>query len=452
MELSWLLYYLSFLFNTLIEISISRPTINDTVYHIFNEKTNTKKMGLRKEYEYDDDYEEPFDSFVQSKTDNILDTVLMPPGLGISKETLKIQSETKSPAPEYMMELYEKFSKNKLNQPKSNIVRSFMNINDKDNQIAYSNSIQSSVTATRVHTLVFNITSVSPDETIDLAELRLFTLVEKDRNTYIGVDRKVSCLEVLSHNTERYRLIESKHIYGRHSGWETFDVTSAVRHWVTDINIIQILEIRIESVFHGFSMGNMDINVKNANKKEPLLVVFSSETKINGLHRTERHELVTREMDSVNVISSSSKSLTNSSEHIHISNNDHKSAHKTDNLDSPILSRVKRRGRRQIPCHRRPMYIRFSDINWDNWIIAPHGYQAYQCVGRCYFPLSDHLSPTKYAIIKGLLHSAYPDEYSRACCVPTKLDPISILYIDEQGVPTYKYKYDGMVVSECGCR
>ena len=245
-----------------------------------------------------------------------------------------------------------------------------------DNQIAYSNSIQSSVTATRVHTLVFNITSVSPDETIDLAELRLFTLVEKDRNTYIGVDRKVSCLEVLSHNTERYRLIESKHIYGRHSGWETFDVTSAVRHWVTDINIIQILEIRIESVFHGFSMGNMDINVKNANKKEPLLVVFSSETKINGLHRTERHELVTREMDSVNVISSSSKSLTNSSEHIHISNNDHKSAHKTDNLDSPILSRVKRRGRRQIPCHRRPMYIRFSDINWDNWIIAPHGYQV----------------------------------------------------------------------------
>lgn len=79
-------------------------------------------------------------------------------------------------------------------------------------------------------------------------------------------------------------------------------------------------------------------------------------------------------------------------------------------------------------------------------------FQAYQCVGRCYFPLSDHLSPTKYAIIKGLLHSAYPDEYSRACCVPTKLDPISILYIDEQGVPTYKYKYDGMVVSECGCR
>lgn len=54
--------------------------------------------------------------------------------------------------------------------------------------------------------------------------------------------------------------------------------------------------------------------------------------------------------------------------------------------------------------------------------------------------------------MRGLLNSAYPSDYSRPCCVPTKLDPISILYIDEQGVPTYKYKYDGMVVAECGCR
>jgi hypothetical protein len=54
---------------------------------------------------------------------------MMPPGLRISKETMRIQSETKDPAPEYMMELYQKFSKNKLNQPSSNIVRSFMNIN-----------------------------------------------------------------------------------------------------------------------------------------------------------------------------------------------------------------------------------------------------------------------------------------------------------------------------------
>ena len=78
--------------------------------------------------------------------------------------------------------------------------------------------------------------------------------------------------------------------------------------------------------------------------------------------------------------------------------------------------------------------------------------QAYECTGRCYFPLSDHLTPTKHAIIQSLLHMTYPKRISKVCCIPTKLDPISILYIDDKGVVTYKYKYDGMVVRECGCR
>lgn len=221
--------------------------------------------------------------------------------------------------------------------------------------------------------MTFNITSISPDESIDLAELRLFTLVEKDRNTYLGIDRKVSCLEVLPNSKEQYRLIQAKHIYGRHSGWETFDVTSAIRRWVTDLNSILTIEIRIESVIHGYQMGSMDINVENHNKNEPLLVVFSSDSKINGLHRTERHELLTRELDSVHVIKSS--------EHRSTTNNVIKSPIPTEkhnsDLSSNISNRVKRRGgRRNMPCHRRPMHISFRDINWDSWIIAPHGYQV----------------------------------------------------------------------------
>ena len=79
-------------------------------------------------------------------------------------------------------------------------------------------------------------------------------------------------------------------------------------------------------------------------------------------------------------------------------------------------------------------------------------FQAYQCTGRCYFPLSDHLTPTKHAIIQTLMHANGDEKSQRACCVPTRLDPISILYFDEQGVVTYKYRYDGMAVAQCGCR
>lgn len=242
-----------------------------------------------------------------------------------------------------------------------------------DIQIPFSQEKQFPGATTRFHTMTFNITSISPDETIDLAELRLFTLVEKDRNTYFGIDRKVSCLEVLPNSKEKYRLIQAKHIYGRHSGWETFDVTSAIRRWVTDLNSILTIEIRIESVFHGFQMGSMDINVENRNKNEPLLVVFSSDAKINGLHRTERHELITRELDSVNVIKSSIDKSTNNVLSQHHPVDEQNSALTKNN----IHNRKKRRGgRRNMPCHRRPMYISFSDINWDSWIIAPRGYQV----------------------------------------------------------------------------
>uniref|UniRef100_UPI003A9A66FF Bone morphogenetic protein 10 n=1 Tax=Homo sapiens TaxID=9606 RepID=UPI003A9A66FF len=102
-------------------------------------------------------------------------------------------------------------------------------------------------------------------------------------------------------------------------------------------------------------------------------------------------------------------------------------------------------------CKRTPLYIDFKEIGWDSWIIAPPGYEAYECRGVCFFPLAEHLTPTKHAIIQTLVHLKNSQKASKACCVPTKLEPISILYLDK-GVVTLKYKYEGMAVSECGCR
>ena len=78
--------------------------------------------------------------------------------------------------------------------------------------------------------------------------------------------------------------------------------------------------------------------------------------------------------------------------------------------------------------------------------------QAYTCAGKCTFPVHDHLTPTKHAIIQTLLSTIDPSRTQRACCVPTRLDSIAVLYVDENNVVTYKNKYEGMVVAECGCR
>ncbi|KAJ8333036.1 hypothetical protein SKAU_G00419320 [Synaphobranchus kaupii] len=108
-------------------------------------------------------------------------------------------------------------------------------------------------------------------------------------------------------------------------------------------------------------------------------------------------------------------------------------------------------GRRRTRCSRKPLHVNFKELGWDDWIIAPLDYEAYHCEGMCDFPLRSHLEPTNHAIIQTLMNSMDPDSTPPSCCVPSKLSPISILYIDSGNNVVYK-QYEDMVVETCGCR
>ncbi|XP_056157011.1 growth/differentiation factor 5 [Lampris incognitus] len=102
-------------------------------------------------------------------------------------------------------------------------------------------------------------------------------------------------------------------------------------------------------------------------------------------------------------------------------------------------------------CHRRQLHVNFKEMGWDDWIIAPLEYEAFHCDGVCDFPIRSHLEPTNHAIIQTLMNSMDPDSTPPTCCVPTRLSPISILYIDSANNVVYK-QYEDMVVESCGCR
>lgn len=110
----------------------------------------------------------------------------------------------------------------------------------------------------------------------------------------------------------------------------------------------------------------------------------------------------------------------------------------------------RRKGRRNN-CRKHNLYVDFSDVGWNDWIVAPPGYQAYYCHGECPFPLSDHLNSTNHAIVQTLVHSVNPQAVPKACCVPTELSPISMLYVDEHDKVVLK-NYRDMVVEGCGCQ
>ncbi|XP_043846150.1 growth/differentiation factor 7 [Dromiciops gliroides] len=108
-----------------------------------------------------------------------------------------------------------------------------------------------------------------------------------------------------------------------------------------------------------------------------------------------------------------------------------------------------RKGRSR--CSRKPLHVDFKELGWDDWIIAPLDYEAYHCEGVCDFPLRSHLEPTNHAIVQTLVNSMAPEAAPPSCCVPAKLSPISILYIDAGNNVVYK-QYEDMVVEACGCR
>ncbi|XP_054629541.1 bone morphogenetic protein 10 [Dunckerocampus dactyliophorus] len=372
--------------------------------------------------------------------------------------------------PEYMMELYNRFANDRNSAPSASIIRSFKNEDFSASAVG--------VGGVRRHPLLFNV-SVPQHERITAAELRLYTLVQTDRRLYTGVDRRVTIYEVVPRDGDRNatdenvlverqaeELVElaSRQVFGTDDGWEAFDLTASVQRWrKSEHGTTHRLEVHIDSMAEDDAQvvreeneiknTDMRIDTSTKEKHKPLLIVFSDDQ--SGDHRDDKRELSEMiDHETSNVI------LQNDLENDLWGGDDTDGESEPDeadliqmrsNLIYDTSSRI-RRNAKGNHCRRQPLHVEFKDIGWDSWILAPSSYDAYECSGICSFPLTKHVTPTKHAIVQTLVNINSPQRVARACCVPTKLDPISLLYLDDTGVVTYKHKYEGMAVAECGCR
>ncbi|XP_017075700.1 protein decapentaplegic isoform X2 [Drosophila eugracilis] len=113
--------------------------------------------------------------------------------------------------------------------------------------------------------------------------------------------------------------------------------------------------------------------------------------------------------------------------------------------------RPTRRKNHDDTCRRHSLYVDFSDVGWDDWIVAPLGYDAFYCHGKCPFPLADHFNSTNHAVVQTLVNNMNPGKVPKACCVPTQLDSVAMLYLNDQSTVVLK-NYQEMTVVGCGCR
>nr|XP_056707407.1 bone morphogenetic protein 4 [Euleptes europaea] len=277
---------------------------------------------------------------------------------------------------------------------------------------------------------VFNLSSVPAHEAISSAELRLFRQAVPDGAEAPGErpSHRINVYEVMKPagggREAALRLLDTRRVQPDVSRWESFDVSPAVARWTAGGQPNHGLAVEVLPLQPWAAPGGGHVRVSRSvppggahldaaawARLRPLLVTFSHDGRGRApLTRRPRR-------------SSSS---------------------------SPPKHAHPRPRKSKKHCRRHALYVDFSDVGWNDWIVAPPGYQAYYCQGDCPFPLADHLNSTNHAIVQTLVNSVNAS-IPKACCVPTELSAISMLYLDEYDKVVLK-NYQEMVVEGCGCR
>ncbi|XP_028828331.1 bone morphogenetic protein 4 [Denticeps clupeoides] len=262
---------------------------------------------------------------------------------------------------------------------------------------------------------LFNLSSIPEEELLSAAELRLYRRQIDDAGSGMEGLHRINVYEVLKPPRAGQlitRLLDTRLVRHNATRWESFDVSPAVLRWTRD-NLpnhglaVEVLHLN-QTPRHQGRHVRVSRSLRHSPEEDwdqlrPLLVTFGHDGKGHPLTRRAKR--------------------------------------------SP---KQRGRGKRNRNCRRHALYVDFNDVNWNDWIVAPPGYQAYYCHGECPFPLADHLNSTNHAIVQTLVNSVNTN-IPKACCVPTELSAISMLYLDEHDKVVLK-NYQEMVVEGCGCR
>lgn len=108
-------------------------------------------------------------------------------------------------------------------------------------------------------------------------------------------------------------------------------------------------------------------------------------------------------------------------------------------------------------CKKVDFNVNFSELGWEKFIIYPKVFNAYLCSGSCMLPFKRYMSnsgvpSTNHAQIMSILEFKNPTiNKEMTKCVSTKLKPLTVIFVDENGQIKTKV-YQDMIVDECGCR
>ncbi|XP_036411398.1 bone morphogenetic protein 8A [Megalops cyprinoides] len=273
----------------------------------------------------------------------------------------------------------------------------------------------------------FDLTPLPQGETVTAAEFRIYKTLSIGQRANRTLH--ISVYEILRENRHREPelvLLDMQSVPAGQEGWLAFDVTSASNRWLlhprSNLGIRLYVETEEDRSLSAGWVGL--VGRRGPRSKQPFMVTFFRASQAPCRPpRAVRH------------------------------NNPRKKKPKYD-LPHPnrlpgIFDNNHANSGRQA-CKRHELYVSFGDLGWKDWVLAPEGYSAFYCDGECLYPLGSCMNATNHAMIQLVVHLLKPDEVPKACCAPTKLSPISVLFYDDNNNVILK-KQRNMVVKTCGC-
>ncbi|KAH9406087.1 Bone morphogenetic protein 2 [Tyrophagus putrescentiae] len=244
----------------------------------------------------------------------------------------------------------------------------------------------------------------------------------------------------------------------REAGWLSFDIAAAVEHWVRRpaenygllVTFTDVAGRHQDASSPGQMQSTTTATTGGTEQKDeladedhpwhevqPLVITFSGKPEEGEGKSSVQPKRVKRNNNSSGGGSGGSGGQAHH--------------HKRKSSSSKRRRRPEKSHAAREVCSRKPMFFDFQAVGWMDWILAPPGFQAYYCQGRCEYPMAEHLNYTNHATIQALVNSVNFNLVPSPCCVPTELSPVTLLYYDTNNKVVLT-NYHDMVVEGCGCR
>uniref|UniRef100_A0A8C5QJ91 Growth differentiation factor 9 n=1 Tax=Leptobrachium leishanense TaxID=445787 RepID=A0A8C5QJ91_9ANUR len=105
----------------------------------------------------------------------------------------------------------------------------------------------------------------------------------------------------------------------------------------------------------------------------------------------------------------------------------------------------------QHECDLHKFRLRFSQLNWDKWILAPHHYSPDYCKGDCPRVTGHKYGSPVHTVVQNIIYEKLDSTIPRPSCVPSEYKPMSVLIIEPDNSIAYK-EYQDMIATKCTCR